>query len=1367
MGHFLESEISDSDSLSDGTSACDDLEFVRNIERKKLPNDIEVIRKVGTEINQVLSGVCNSRCYVCDRLVNDRAVRVFDFKYCKSDVDEMKTFIDQIVVEDGKYDMCSTCFKYVQKKQIPPCAVVNGFKYLPIPDDLPALTEVEEHLVALRIPFQQIVHLGSMGKFGQYGCKGSVINVPIDTPEVIRQIIPLLPEEDELYIVNLKRKLIHKRAYARNFVNCENLKKWCVFLEKSSLYREFNVKFDESRLINHCIDSEVGPQISSTGDVVYGKVDNPENHEEMFSRLGSIQNTLLAEDRYCNTVNAETDEINIAPGEKQRPISVVWDRKAEELSFPTIYLGESRPFKNYVTRYQAMKSEIRRYDRRSAKPQNVLYKFNVHLREQAASRLRHKFKRSCKEVSGNLITKEELLDKDFVAIFQKKGISMPCLMPNSAEFWRGKSHELFAMVRQLGRPHLFLTLSFAEYHSPILINILKRLNKETFPLPQCTEKSNAVTEIEISPEEKLRLIRDDPIVCATYFREMVLLLKKYLRFSVNGPMGEHFMLDWFFRIEFQQRGSPHVHCLLWLNNCVVDPLKDKDSAIQLIDRLITCDSSNPVAVKNQHKHTSTCFKNKLAKQQFAKKQLSIHECHKYCRFGAPFWPTNQTRIVLPLYEEEDERKVKTDVDWSEYIVYLKELRLKLKDIFSSEDCPDNLDEIWLLAGCPDDETYELAIRTGIVRATVLYKRNVSDRWTNSYLHWVLNAFTSNDDCQMVLDVYSLIRYCVSYVTKGEKSHSKLHQEIMELRKHTYYHQSVKRRSKARIIRYRKFRENSEDVEERENFYRTMCTLYVPWRDEFKDILEKGSVTSFYDLYLLHESNILKLRKQFEFSIGLENVLDRELDKCVAEDDGEQIFFDLRSVITGDSKIVFEDDNEVAEYMDCHSQNLDIDFGNNDGSHVIPFEVRRRGIWDRQTFLDNIRMLNVKQREVVLAVIDGIRLGSKPRLIFVDGVAGTGKSVVAKNIANAFETFCPGSNDENCRVVISAFTGKAAYNIDGLTMHQVYKLSLNQEHGASKRLRSGDVHIMNPLQGEALANLQNNFSNVFGQIIDEISLVSDRNFLSVDQRCKEAKSNNLDFGGLWTIVFGDFRQLSPVGGKSVFASSTDSIAGSDLLWRKFEYVELDQNMRQGEDKVFAEILTQIGEGEKKLSEESLDLIESRFVTENNLTVPKNCVRLFYRNKCKDRFNEREVVKKYEVGESYKLTVNQCVQDGLVNGAIGILKFVEVDCTTDKCKTGNIGQMTSKKSVAKLQRAIKLQTSFSDSLLSTLSFTLPSLPTDNDLLRLVPITLADTIHSSQGSTYDNVCVEYSEGMENEMVYVGMSRVRRLSGLFLNYT
>lgn len=593
-------------------------------------NDPLVIQKCEAIAERILSGVCSARCYVCDCILDaDRRKQVNFARMSEDNREAVRELLDHLVVEPGEYDLCSTCHSYIVKRQTPPSAAVNGFRYHAMPPGLRPLTEVEEHVLALRLPFQQIMHLGTIGSRGQYGVRGSVVNVPTDPTRTVRTVIPLLPEEDKLCIVNIKRKLVHRRAFARSFVDKKNLIEWGRFLQQSTLYREHRAVFDESRLEEPPAEAggaaEAEPTSDGEGEVYFGKPDDPDNYEDMCQRMGSIQYSLLMEDRAqpprlpsppppppstprlqphpgaslnglqgkgeggvvapagtaCPTqrgANPATDEVNVAPGEGNIPISVVWDRKAEELAFPGIYLGEPRTFCRHTTRYRAMKSEVRRFDRRGARPQNLLYKYNVYVREQASGRLRHKFKRGAKTVLGKDITKEQLLDTDFVVTSQKNGLAMPCLLPNSSEYWRARSHDLFAMVRQLGRPHLFLTLSAAEYHWPILLSTLRRLHRQhgemdrfsaaniavDQPLPHAVtpEAMKAIEEVlaqnegeesTFISEEKLRLIREDPVVCAMYFRKMVLVLKKLLRKRKYGPMGRYYMTDWFIRIEFQVR----------------------------------------------------------------------------------------------------------------------------------------------------------------------------------------------------------------------------------------------------------------------------------------------------------------------------------------------------------------------------------------------------------------------------------------------------------------------------------------------------------------------------------------------------------------------------------------------------------------------------------------------------------------------------------------------------------------------------------------------------------------------------------------------------------------------------------------------
>lgn len=53
--------------------------------------------------------------------------------------------------------------------------------------------------------------------------------------------------------------------------------------------------------------------------------------------------------------------------------------------------------------------------------------------------------------------------------------------------------------------------------------------------------------------------------------------------------------DYFWRIEYQQRGSPHAHCLVWLENfpsLEYDTAEEYEEVIKAINKLVTCKTSN-------------------------------------------------------------------------------------------------------------------------------------------------------------------------------------------------------------------------------------------------------------------------------------------------------------------------------------------------------------------------------------------------------------------------------------------------------------------------------------------------------------------------------------------------------------------------------------------------------------------------------------------------------------------------------------------------------------------------------------------------------------------------------------------------------
>jgi hypothetical protein len=71
----------------------------------------------------------------------------------------------------------------------------------------------------------------------------------------------------------------------------------------------------------------------------------------------------------------EDEYLDIAPGHRATPLNIICDRHAEEISFPSMYYGETRRYNLNVsvTPYLSATSEIRRRDRRGTTPQKVLY----------------------------------------------------------------------------------------------------------------------------------------------------------------------------------------------------------------------------------------------------------------------------------------------------------------------------------------------------------------------------------------------------------------------------------------------------------------------------------------------------------------------------------------------------------------------------------------------------------------------------------------------------------------------------------------------------------------------------------------------------------------------------------------------------------------------------------------------------------------------------------------------------------------------------------------------------------------------------------------------------------------------------------
>ena len=103
--------------------------------------------------------------------------------------------------------ICHTCLSALRDSKVPKLSVANGMKWPDKPSEL-NLHQLEERLIALRIPFMQIRELP---RGGQYSWKGNVINVPVDIQPTIN-CLPRPMDENFTVAIQLKKKLSYKNV---------------------------------------------------------------------------------------------------------------------------------------------------------------------------------------------------------------------------------------------------------------------------------------------------------------------------------------------------------------------------------------------------------------------------------------------------------------------------------------------------------------------------------------------------------------------------------------------------------------------------------------------------------------------------------------------------------------------------------------------------------------------------------------------------------------------------------------------------------------------------------------------------------------------------------------------------------------------------------------------------------------------------------------------------------------------------------------------------------------------------------------------------------------------------------------------------
>lgn len=159
-------------------------------------------------------------------------------------------------------------------------------------------------------------------------------------------------------------------------------------------------------------------------------------------------------------------------------------------------------------------------------------------------------------------------------------------------------------------------------------------------------------------------------------------------------------------------------------------------------------------------------------------------------------------------------------------------------------------------------------------------------------------------------------------------------------------------------------------------------------------------------------------------------------------------------------------------------------------------------------------LSDEQKQILDAVVDG------GKSIFFTGAAGTGKSVLMRAIISRLRDKYKREPD---RVAVTASTGLAACNIEGITLHSFAGIGLGRDPIPKLVSRI-----------KRTAALKQRWLRTKVLIVDEISMVDGDLFDKLEQIARMVRGSGRPFGGIQLVVTGDFFQLPPVVDKNATA-----------------------------------------------------------------------------------------------------------------------------------------------------------------------------------------------------------------------------------------
>uniref|UniRef100_A0A1X7UEJ7 Helitron helicase-like domain-containing protein n=1 Tax=Amphimedon queenslandica TaxID=400682 RepID=A0A1X7UEJ7_AMPQE len=288
--------------------------------------------------------------------------------------------------------------------------------------------------------------------------------------------------------------------------------------------------------------------------------------------------------------NPETENniLSIAPGEGQKPLSIMCDATFELMSNPDKFSFGRGGFNT---------EKIKSLTYRKYFNQRLLNIDGLESK-QILDDAKSFIWRQRPYDSG--ITAAQARDPRYLKEYVRKDKAHRFMknVRGSPPYYQRTFHNLLVMVRQLGTPTWFFTVSAADLRWPDLIQVIARRN---------------------------------PIAAARHFRyRLNCLFNDFLTFA--NPLG--ILQDYAVRVEFHLCGSPHAHCVLWIKDAPKFGVHPEEKVCKFIDKYMSCKMP-----------TEEGQLLKLVKELQTHRHLTYGKRSKKCHFNFPRMPSSRTLIA--------------------------------------------------------------------------------------------------------------------------------------------------------------------------------------------------------------------------------------------------------------------------------------------------------------------------------------------------------------------------------------------------------------------------------------------------------------------------------------------------------------------------------------------------------------------------------------------------------------------------------------------------------------------------------------------------------------------------------------------------